>query len=259
MDADRLLFDDESATPLERFALMLMERVQALEGSVALLEAEATTDELRVAVEPKTPFDIGALFSLADLGNAGGGMGAASRRMAEQMRQHGGTEADLRAFAEALGVRLASAGVDVAEVTVVRSHKGPAPKAGGGPWEGGLGQMLNQMLGGLTDEISSTTNVTVRLRGRHLISAVAARLTACMDGLQAALPLKQRGEWRPSRLSSAACGVPCEGNVVSRGAWLRDDPRAVDVALGEAPDVASMSPDLVLGLMAMLFTRGVAF
>ncbi len=52
MDDEEWMFVDKKAmTAHERFTLMLLERVQALEESIAMLETECTTDELRAVVQ----------------------------------------------------------------------------------------------------------------------------------------------------------------------------------------------------------------
>jgi hypothetical protein len=172
------------ATASERFAFMLLDRLQVVEGSVALLEQAATTDELSAEVQPVAK---GGIFE-------GGGVGQYAMHMEDPMAMisalirniSGSSSVDWAAVSAQYGRALLAAGVDAAEVRVGLAD-GVAP---GGEDAMPLNAMLKRM--------SMAARVVVRLRGRHLVPHAVERLTTVMEA--AGLPVRQASSWTPREL-----------------------------------------------------------
>lgn len=220
METD-LLIDATNATPLERFSLMLMERVQALESTVALLEHEATTDALRATVTAKgntssaTPRPT-SFFPAMNWSGSG---------MADVVHSLLGTapvaDADVREFADALGDRLLAMGIDVAEVVVER-NKQSMPSQGDG---------ISIMPGIVMTAIESNhIHVTVKLSERRLEAELSKRLTLAVTELtpvgKNGLEFQMFHEWRRHAANAAS------SNAFTQWTW-KPHQRCQDVALAQ--------------------------
>jgi hypothetical protein len=219
-EIDDVTFLDASAmTAQERFMLMLIERVQALEGTVAMLERECTADVLRAVIRPRG----GLVRSLMDVTQGRDGMDGA-------------------AIAAAFGEALRSDGVDVAEVTVDIVGGADAASLGGSAFDRRHDIFANVMR--CVQTIDATTRMTVRLRSRHPLRAVAKQLAASLGRID-----HESDEWMP-------CGVIESKGVVST--WSATYAPGVPTAANTSRSKAAAPPPkhdaLMTGVMAMLST-----
>lgn len=224
-----------NATASERFAFMLLDRLQVVEGSVALLEQAATTDELAAEVQPVAK---GGIFG-------GGGIGQYASHMEDPMamisaliRNISGTSSvDWAAVPAQYGRALLAAGVDAAEVRVGLAD-GVAP--GGEEDAMPLNAMIKRM--------SMAARVVVRLRGRHLVPHAVERLTTVMEA--AGLPVRQVSSWTPRELR-----MPSSGDAAQAKWWTWEAPphNKQDAAAAAAAEPEPKLPSLEarLGIAAL--------
>ena len=187
------LFDEAGASPQDRFMFMMFERVQALEGVVASLEADSLTDSMSVQLENDNALDLGGL----------------------ERRMFGGGDPEPEApdwdafaarFAQAVAGR--RGGVQLCEVVVEQvPYAKPICMEGAGHMRGMM-DTLNNVLNRMTTKMF----LTARLRSKQPVAAVERTLVGALDALGA---VKATGSWKPTDVSGvrASCRNAAAGAV----------------------------------------------
>ena len=161
------LFDEQGTSARDRFLLMLIDRVQAVEGAVASLEAGASTESMSVRL------DFGSIVGRVFGGSAG-------------------LAPDWAAFAARFGHEVQRlGGVDLSEVIVQRVRAQNTPSI---PVD--LGEMMQSMLESATTE----TFLTVRLRTKQPTGAVQLKLVQALDAIGTVSAI---GAWQTTAVHAA--------------------------------------------------------
>jgi hypothetical protein len=220
-DADARLLDYTNMDVKDRFVLMLVERVQALEGCVAALEQEASTDSMSVTVEASAPLDVSSILD-AMFGGGGGGVGNPLGGIL------GRSSTNWAAHAAAFGRALRSDGVDVSEVIVSRRRRHPGKR------RSSTSPLMESI-----DSISTTmpTMLTVRLRAPRRVRDVTERLVSAMAAMEMRddVPARCTSNWAPTR---ACTGIGIKEDAT--WSWTCDAAGDEECAAAEA---ASASAD----------------
>ena len=278
-------FIDEAGMDVkDRFMLMLIERVQALETAVAALEAADSTDSLSVIVENAGP-TLGNLFPAqnapANFG-VGAGIGGLDDILGHVSRlfrgdgdgdgdgggengendENGGAEKgpDARAIGEAL---LARGLVDVAEVTLAWKNRAkpspyPSPRLGQDPFH---------MIASSVDHLLASKRflLTVRLRSpapvRRAVEAIIAAWGSDAAGVAVAgsrlagsrHKYVLRGDWR--RTTTFAEALAFGESDVTRRSW--SPPSAPPPPQG-APPPPEVTFEMLICMMSAVMTAASA-
>ena len=217
----------------DRFMLMLIERVQALETAVAALEAADSTDSLSVIVENAGP-TLGNLSPAQNAPNFGAGAGNGGLDdifglMSRLFRGDGDGEdgSEKGPDAQAIGEALLARGLDdVAEVTVAwKDRAKPSP-----PYSSPrLGQDPFPMITSSVEHLLSSKRfmLTVRLRSpapvRRAVEAIIAAWGSDAAGVAAASSSRHkyvlRGDWRRTTTFAEALAFGETAADVTRRSW----------------------------------------
>ena len=224
MDASSL-FDEAGASPRDRFMLMMIERVQALEGAVASLEADSLTDSMSVQLDTES-LDVDALHLMF----VGGHEHAAPDWAAFAAR-----------FAQAVGRR--GVGLHLCEVVVEQVQPASARPSKGD--FAGLGFMgmgsFGDAMHGFMERVTTKMFLTARLRSKQPVAAVERALVGALDAVGA---VRAAGAWKPTEVSAVRASSRARDSGVASGpcwTWRADDdardpaePKHEDVLLTSA-------------------------
>lgn len=265
--------DEKGMDAKDRFLLMLIDRVQALETSVALLEAEASTDSMSVIVDVR--LSIGDITSAAAaFGGGGGAVGGMDELFGGIMsRLFGGGEIGPNDLpdVQALGEALLAARVDVAEVTLARKNKPRRNKAqeengGGGGGDMSFQSSMQQMFdAGAPSKFLLTVRLHAPVFARQSAMAIQAAWDAMIAATTASVNKRYSlvGDWVPTSTSAKARAFAADGGGHEFSRWTCDaapppvstpsaEPVPAPAPHANAPPRAAAVPmiETMLGLMA---------
>ena len=242
------VFDENGTSPRDRFMLMLMDRVQALETSVSLLEAESMTDSMSIVLD---------VDSLSDSINTINSMfgGRAMRGSSEP------PASDWPAFAARFGQAVERiGGVDVSEVLVEHVRPAKVVRTVNDIMQGGLASMdFSSMMQDILERVSSTRMfMTVRLRSKQSTAALTRKLFQALDEQRA---VKVNGSWRPTDVSAARLSSRNALDQITTWTWTAKRSDETDERRRTPPTTPGVDPAtdvyrFALMLIAAMMTIG---
>ena len=207
---DAAVFDMDGTSPRDRFMLMLMDRVQALETSLSSLEVDAMTDSMSIWLD---------VDSLSDCMNSVQSMfGGSAMRGSIGSSVH--VTSDWTDFAARFGQAIERiGGVDVSEVLVEHIRPVRTVRTGSATMQGGFASMdFGSMIQDVFDRVSGTKMfLTVRLRSKQYTASLERKLVQALDEQR---DVKVNGSWRPTDVSAARLSIRNAVDEVSTWTWL---------------------------------------